>query len=704
MISSQVNKKDSDAYGTCVTVHNLFGHLPVRYKSQASNAAELSQVARHFDALKLRLVAHLLAFGKPVSLRMATLGPTLRFQHTAPASTSHQAWFSARNLSSIFRLVNSLIPSDTWRVISARAGIFSVRAAVCLMPQPSKKLQFISFGKHPIPITGLGTMLYDAINATFELSTFGVLEARDVRPHSRPAYNLSTLHSSAVKGVDRWPCFYIRVETKNESLLAEQTHRGDNGTTSSLQEVVALLKVLMVQFLESQHLDPKGTLLRRDGDRLASAPALQHRPKGVWDDWKIIKSTTGPAREDPLCRLPSQTRDLTERRYNLDEDVRLLLDDIEMDPMVLEHEPLMTRARSISPTRLQQREDGGETLTWTNPHTGNLLRISTSNGLVVHAEPREVEGVVNSGPSNTELRTHPLRTRRPILSSKELASRLEKWTSRQTTKMQPPIPSLAPEEGSPDFTFILHDLEAASLADAEVIGQIDKKFIFCTVPGAEPNNPCSRLLLIDQHAADERVKVEAYHKQICSGERTPLAPPILFDVTKEEASKLQEAQAFFSSWAVDYGLKASDDECSDTSSCTTISITHLPPNISERCRLEPRIIIDVLRKEIWRDSANWRLPSGTAATWMSQISRCPEGLLDILNSRACRSAIMFNDTLTTHQCRLLLNNLAICCLPFQCAHGRPSMTLVTTLEKNSPFGLGEPCQTSFGKAFKNWHI
>ena len=44
----------------------------------------------------------------------------------------------------------------------------------------------------------------------------------------------------------------------------------------------------------------------------------------------------------------------------------------------------------------------------------------------------------------------------------------------------------------------------------------------------------------------------------------------------------------------------------------------------------------------------------------------------VLNSKACRSATMFGDTLSHKQCSALLTNLSCCQLPFQCAHGRPS--------------------------------
>lgn len=40
---------------------------------------------------------------------------------------------------------------------------------------------------------------------------------------------------------------------------------------------------------------------------------------------------------------------------------------------------------------------------------------------------------------------------------------------------------------------------------------------------------------------------------------------------------------------------------------------------------------------------------------------------------------MFNDPLTTGECRQLVQRLAECAFPFQCAHGRPSMVPLVDL-------------------------
>lgn len=51
----------------------------------------------------------------------------------------------------------------------------------------------------------------------------------------------------------------------------------------------------------------------------------------------------------------------------------------------------------------------------------------------------------------------------------------------------------------------------------------------------------------------------------------------------------------------------------------------------------------------------------------------PPAFRRILNFQACRSAIMFGDHLDKKQCVALIDSLAKCKSPFQCAHGRPTV-------------------------------
>lgn len=56
--------------------------------------------------------------------------------------------------------------------------------------------------------------------------------------------------------------------------------------------------------------------------------------------------------------------------------------------------------------------------------------------------------------------------------------------------------------------------------------------------------------------------------------------------------------------------------------------------------------------------------------WQRAMTWCPQELQDLVDSKACRGAIMFNDPLTLQRCERLVSELCETALPFQCAHGR----------------------------------
>ncbi|KAL9713122.1 DNA mismatch repair protein [Leucoagaricus gongylophorus] len=66
--------------------------------------------------------------------------------------------------------------------------------------------------------------------------------------------------------------------------------------------------------------------------------------------------------------------------------------------------------------------------------------------------------------------------------------------------------------------------------------------------------------------------------------------------------------------------------------------------------------------------------------WLKALRSCPRSLLDLVNLKACRGAIMFNDSLTLAQCEGLVQRLALTAFPFQCAHGRPSLVPLIELD------------------------
>jgi DNA mismatch repair protein MLH3 len=74
----------------------------------------------------------------------------------------------------------------------------------------------------------------------------------------------------------------------------------------------------------------------------------------------------------------------------------------------------------------------------------------------------------------------------------------------------------------------IHRFTKADIRQAEIINQVDRKFIACRIPKdadttsksnypAKEAQPNSMLVLIDQHAADERVRVEFFLKELLMG-------------------------------------------------------------------------------------------------------------------------------------------------------------------------------------------
>ncbi|KAL2132201.1 hypothetical protein VTI74DRAFT_4088 [Chaetomium olivicolor] len=249
-------------------------------------------------------------------------------------------------------------------------------------------------------------------------------------------------------------------------------------------------------------------------------------------------------------------------------------------------------------------------------------------------------------------------------------------------------------------------ISKAALRAAEVVSQVDHKFILAKVATVLPTGSASRvteadrmLILIDQHAADERCKVEgllsAYFIPDPDGsgnlvvQTQGLDKPLRFELSRQDGELLVRFQQHFAHWGII--CQVIRDGQAPTHKEVTVEVRELPPSILERCRLEPRVLIDLLRKEIWKlHGTGGRFSNPTVRPdWVARFYDCPEGILDLISSRACRSAIMFNDVLTPEQCRHLVQRLAACTFPFQCAHGRPSMVPLVHLGQNSALGLGD---------------
>ncbi|KAI1139921.1 hypothetical protein F5Y05DRAFT_380486 [Hypoxylon sp. FL0543] len=411
----------------------------------------------------------------------------------------------------------------------------------------------------------------------------------------------------------------------------------------------------------------------------------------------------------------------------------------------------------------------GEEVLWENPTTKEVFVIDARTGLVI----RPVRNKVNLPETLGDAFRLPLRKRlrtntKPVPRderSQWLGDLLSTWDNPVFHLQEPPIPVAFDEAralalvnlesegychgcnpGSLDAIQAVHSVEGRlskdSLRNAEVIAQVDRKFILVKIPlppsppdiGSNKEVGASLLVVIDQHAADERCRVEAlmkdYFAVVEDVETTPtrkprtlihpqtelLEKPIVFDISNQDRRQFEYSAEYFKRWGIVFQVSSSKLK-SGKKDAAKLLVLELPSSIAERCRSEPRLLIELLRKEGWKfdeQGISASQQEGTEAVrgdydneaelhWLARLHGCPQGILEMINSRACRSSIMFNDRLSHEECVDLVERLANCTLPFQCAHGRPSMVPLVDLGR-SPMNMDDvgEYKGSFGKEFRRW--
>lgn len=233
------------------------------------------------------------------------------------------------------------------------------------------------------------------------------------------------------------------------------------------------------------------------------------------------------------------------------------------------------------------------------------------------------------------------------------------------------------------------NFERSQLNDAEVINQIDKKFVLLKLPpSGEVCYPM--LLIVDQHASDERIKLENYLKEflheVLNGTlKIELIQNCVLEMDVGEADLFKHFEKEFNKWAIFYNIRA------ETLETSLIEITSLPYILNVKFNGDKQFLKGALLQFAHDLKSCKMLPITKTKTgekahhlsadfeWCKYITCIPGVFREIFNSKACRSAIMFGDQLSKAECVLLIKELAKCQFPFQCAHGRPSVIPIAEL-------------------------
>ncbi|SER13253.1 DNA mismatch repair endonuclease MutL [Natrinema salaciae] len=183
------------------------------------------------------------------------------------------------------------------------------------------------------------------------------------------------------------------------------------------------------------------------------------------------------------------------------------------------------------------------------------------------------------------------------------------------------------------------ETEFDSLPSLRVLGQLHDTYLVCETPDG--------LVLIDQHAADERVNYERLRAAVADDSTAQaLADPVELELTAAEAEAFEHYREALS--RLGFYADRVDDR--------TVAVTTVPAVLEET--LEPDRLRDVLASFVAGDRE-----AGTETV---------DALADeFLGDLACYPSITGNTSLTEGSVVDLLEALDGCENPYACPHGRP---------------------------------
>jgi len=243
----------------------------------------------------------------------------------------------------------------------------------------------------------------------------------------------------------------------------------------------------------------------------------------------------------------------------------------------------------------------------------------------------------------------------PLIPPKEQLTLRRDWSQFPAPSLTPtaspearPLPSCTP----PPVTQPAKTQQPRPAQDFKIIGVLGRLYILM--------ESASGLVLVDQHAAHERILFEEMRRRM-EGQDLPtqrLLLPITLQVAPKDADWLRENLAALSRTGI--GLEPFGP--------ATFKIDALPQFLSASD--PPQLLRDII-DELRETSA--------------QTSKLRLGE-DMIAQTVCRHAVKANDVLREPECLRLVQDLLACELPYCCPHGRPTMIQVSYAELEKKFG------------------
>jgi DNA mismatch repair protein MutL len=186
------------------------------------------------------------------------------------------------------------------------------------------------------------------------------------------------------------------------------------------------------------------------------------------------------------------------------------------------------------------------------------------------------------------------------------------------------------------------------IGPVNILGQINRLYIVC--------ESATGLMLIDQHAAQERVLFEQYLFEIESKnvKKQRLLRPKILDLTQTEKSLLADNIELFEQLGFIIQEHAGG--------------SYILTEIPQLFRTESKNIINIILEDLLKTKQR-----------IGQITK------NVIAQKACKSAIKAGDELQKNQMYKLIEDLEKCEKPFSCPHGRPTIINITLSELEKKF-------------------
>ncbi|GLB34064.1 putative mutL C terminal dimerisation domain contatining protein [Lyophyllum shimeji] len=676
--------------GTAVCVRDAFYNLPVRRLAHPPPARTLELIRQEIETYALVFPGVSFTLENVRNEREA--GPSKGHILRIPKTSSSLASF--RNLfgRALTEHVNT---------VELSSGSLKLDGFISLNGAHSKGYQFLYVNRHPVDRCDL----HHIIDSGFASSSFGKNALDEAGEVELPRSNVRRSPRKAEKR----PVYVLNLTVPSEQV--------DNCLEPAKAHLQFRQKDAVVAFLSSS----VESFLVRNGFLVPGQPKPQQ---------------PGSNRSSPSPRK--------RRKVDFPDDSGYAETmHISVPPSETEYDDAIINRPAVQLFTLDTGNEDARDIAWLDPNTGETFIVDSRTG---NSHPQAEPPPGNGGgwiDNYLRRRTIPCCTNSAAEDGKIAAeSRVPEWlqkalqANRTYDLAENAVPKLGPSTAAFQRTFpgeVSARFRKEDLHRAKVISQVDKKFIACLIED-NLDNDCDQsssagpaLVLIDQHAADERVRVERFLKDLCLGflrngdtmegvggvRVKELSPSLPILLTLHEARRLKGSvpiQQAFRRWGFRFDLCQTEQHCSDeatdgddASGYTQVLVQTIPEVVTDKLLLGDELR-DLVKGFLGQLAAEVPPASQTTSakeheeeeefSWLKALRWCPRELLELVNSKACRGAIMFNDTLSISQCENLVQRLSETAFPFQCAHGRPSLVPLTDLGPPVGAHKGIACEWS----------